>query len=396
MDNKVRLEGGKIVLSLRGKTYEARIHIGPRQYLWRGLKTDQLEVAKRNALKLLHEVEFKQHHGLSIFNRSFGAVIDEYVALRQKQHDSSGLKQKEQNYTSAAMLRQIKRVVKFWREYIGDKPVTSIGDAELKGYVDWRRHYYAKFKALPKNAKLHPTDKTLLRESTLGRTLLKFATERGYRANMPMPSYRFKLKVHRVRPAFSANEIVHLLQTMEGWIEDCKNDQWRYTRILLRNYVQILINSGVRVGEANNLRRRDIAPFTDESGRLNYRFLVRGKTGEREVVLRNGAIKYVDLALAQSPNKKPDAWLFCMGTGRKVITLIDQFDKILRLANIVHDSKGYKFSLYSLRHYYAVDAIRRGIPVYEIVRNMGTSLEVLQKYYAKHALTSDSATRLGN
>ena len=393
MVEKVRLEGGKIVLSLRGKTYEARIHIGPRQYIWRGLETDQLEVAKRSALRLLHEVEFKQHHGLSIFNRNFGAVIDEYVALRQKQHDSSGLKQKEQNYTSAPMLRQIKRVVKFWREYIGDKPVTSIGDAELKGYVDWRRHYYAKCKVLPKKAKLHPTDKTLLWESTLGRTLLKFATERGYRAKMPMPSYRFKLKVHRVRPAFSANEIVHLLQTIEDWIEDCKNDQWRYSRILLRNYVHVLINSGMRVGEANNLRRRDITPFTEESGRLNYRFLVRGKTGEREVVLRNGAVKYVDLALAQSPNKKPDAWLFCMSTGQKVITLIDQFDKVLKLANMVHDSKGYKFSLYSLRHYYAVDAIRRGIPAYEIVRNMGTSLEILQKYYAKHALTSDSATR---
>ena len=104
---------------LRDATYQARIYVGPRQYVWRGLKTDQLEVAKRAALKLLHEVEFKQHHGLSIFNRSFAEVIDEYVALRQRQHDGVGLKQTEQCYTSTAMLRQIKRVVKFWREYIG-------------------------------------------------------------------------------------------------------------------------------------------------------------------------------------------------------------------------------------------------------------------------------------
>jgi integrase len=117
-------------------------------------------------------------------------------------------------------------------------------------------------------------------ESTLGRTLLKFATERGYRAKTP--GYRFKWKVHCVWSVFSANEILHLLQTIETWIEDCRNDQWHYSRILLRNYVQVLINSGRWTDEVNNLRRRDIAPFTDESGRLNHQFLVRGKIGERE------------------------------------------------------------------------------------------------------------------
>ncbi|GLR68365.1 hypothetical protein GCM10010909_30460 [Acidocella aquatica] len=114
MDGKIRLEGGKVVLSLRGSSYEARVHVAPRQYIWRGLKTDQLEVAKRSALKLLYEVEFKQRNGLSIFNHGFSAVIDEYVALCQKQHDRATQKQKDQNYTSPAMLRQIKRVVKFW------------------------------------------------------------------------------------------------------------------------------------------------------------------------------------------------------------------------------------------------------------------------------------------
>jgi hypothetical protein len=84
-----------------------------------------------------------------------------------------------------------------------------------------------------------------------------------------------------------------------------------------------------------------------------------------------------------------------MSDGSKIITFINQFDKAMELAGITYDSKGYKFSLYSLRHTYAVDAIRRGISAYEIVRNMGTSLEILQKYYAKHALTSDTATRLG-
>jgi len=390
------MEGGKLVLRLRGDKFQARVSLGSGKYIWRSLKTDRLDVAKPLALKFLHEIEFRQEHGLSIFKRTFGDVIKEYVALRQKQHDRVGIRQTEQNYTSTAMLRQIKRVSKFWLEYAGNMPVTSINDSVLRNYVDWRRDYYTNVKTLPKNARLHPTDKTLLWESTLGRTLLKFATERGYRANMPMPLYRFKLKHYRVRPAFSNGEIDILLDRIEHWIDEAKNDVWRYTRILLRNYIQVLINSGMRVGEANNLKRRDVTAFRDENQRLNYRFIVRGKTGEREVVLRSHAVKYVDLALEHGTNKEPDAWLFCMGNGQKIKTLIDQFDIVLQSVGIVYDAKGFKFTLYSLRHYYAVDAIRRGIPIYEISRNMGTSLEMLQKYYANHALTATTATRLGN
>lgn len=36
----------------------------------------------------------------------------------------------------------------------------------------------------------------------------------------------------------------------------------------------------MRVGEANNLRERDLIKFTDDLGRENYRFIVNGKTGE--------------------------------------------------------------------------------------------------------------------
>lgn len=59
------------------------------------------------------------------------------------------------------------------------------------------------------------------------------------------------------------------------------------TRELLRDYVLILANSGIRVGEANNLRESDLVKFTDGLGRQNYRFVVNGKTGEREVVRRH-------------------------------------------------------------------------------------------------------------
>src|ERR1039458_479865 len=72
-------------------------------------------------------IEFRKQSGLPFTSRSFNRVIDEYVALRERQQT--------QGRTSIHRLRQIMRVVKFWREYISDQSIESIGNKELSGYV---------------------------------------------------------------------------------------------------------------------------------------------------------------------------------------------------------------------------------------------------------------------
>ncbi len=39
----------------------------------------------------------------------------------------------------------------------------------------------------------------------------------------------------------------------------------------------------------------------------------------------------------------------------------------------------------SLRHFYAVNANRNGVGVFEVARNMGTSVQMIQEYYGKQA-----------
>ena len=49
---------------------------------------------------------------------------------------------------------------------------------------------------------------------------------------------------------------------------------------------------------------------------------------------------------------------------------------------------------YSLRHCYAVNALRSGVGVFEVARNMGTSIQMIQEYYGKQAISADKAGRL--
>jgi hypothetical protein len=38
---------------------------------------------------------------------------------------------------------------------------------------------------------------------------------------------------------------------------------------------------------------------------------------------------------------------------------------------------------FSLRHFYAVNALRNGIGVFEVACNMGTSVQIIQEYYGR-------------
>ena len=387
--DKTRLEDGKLLVFKRGGKYHARIYVGNNKYKTQTLKTGNRGVAIKAATKLFHQVEAKLDMGLAISPKRAVDVLDEYVAYRTKQHT--------QGHTQAGMLRQIVRVTKFWREYVGKRLITSIDNAAMSDFVVWRRDYYARLAPtqVPKNAKLHPKDKEVHFNVTFMRGVLRWAHDKGYMGMLPLPTYSFIAKNKRARPAFELPEYRLLWRALLKWERQCTDARYLHTRQLLRDYVLILANTGMRVGEANNLKVRDIQPFIDGLGRHTYRFIVRGKTGERDVIPRIGTGKYIERLMGRKTKPKPDDWFFAMQSGSKVITLIDQFDKVLKLAGIEHNSAGDKYSLYSLRHFYAVMALRKGITDYAVAANMGTSTQMLKQYYGKQATPASMAVTLG-
>jgi len=414
---KEELEDGKVLIFCRNGIYQARFYKGDRKYIYKTLKTRKVEEARKLALKYLHEMEYKQREGLPLQQKSFGDVIDEYIALRQSQYQK-GLDVKtnssSRQQTSIHMLRQIKRVAKFWREYCGTKSVSNMDNAVLQDYISWRKDYYHRMPEdkRPRNYKINPADKTLEWEMTLGKTLIKFAYERGYRGQTQLPTYRFNAERAIVRPTFTVAEYWEIIKGMRKGIKETKNKEWKYTKELLRDYVLILSNSGIRVGEANNLKDKDIVEFKDELGRKNYMFSVRGKTGRRVVIPRTNAVRYIErvrqrnlvrtqeeeVRKVRSPKRKlidTDGWFFCMYDGNKIVTLIDQFNALLKSISLTESRDKEKYTLYSLRHFYAVMMIKRGIPIFDIARNMGTSVQIIEKYYGKQATPLALATKLG-
>ena len=418
-----RLLDGKVVLTTRNGVFQVRLYKGNRKYIYKSLKTRELGKARELAMRAYYEVEFRKEQNLPVQQTRFSDVLNEYEQLRASQNARGTYNhsnKQNQQQTSDYMLRQIRRVNKFWHEYCGKRLIEKVDNALLRDYVDWRRDYYHRMPAnlRPRNHSLNPSDKTLEWETTHALTVLKWATERGYRGNLPMPSFRHKAQRATTRPSFSIAEYNKLYKQLRRDIWDAKHKppQHKYTHEMLRDYVLILANSGLRVGEANNLRESDLVEIEDDTGRKLYGFNVMGKTGKRFVVLRAGARRYVDRCLernsrwhaewdrAADENKKQhnrkraqhDDWLFRMSDGNKIITLIDQFNLVLKRAGITKNADGEKFTLYSLRHFYAVQMLRKGkVNVFDVARNMGTSVQIIESYYGKHATSAVLATRLG-
>ena len=199
-----------------------------------------------------------------------------------------------------------------------------------------------------------------------------------------------------MRPAFELSEFRTLWRVLCKRIKKARDARIKRSRELLRHYVLVIANSGLRPGEANDLNVRDVHPFKDEKGRSNYRFVVRGKTGERDVIIRAAAAKRIDKFLTKRRAENPAGRLLSMPDESRIVTMIDQLDAALREVGLQRNSFGEKYSIYSFRHFYAVNALRNGIGVFEVARNMGTSVQIIQEYYGKQATAAVFATRLGD
>ena len=389
MEGARYLEDGRLTIFKRSGVYYARLRTsGSSKYLWRSLKTTNEQAAIDLGRRLLFQLEQRAEQGLPPKSRSFSAVIDDYVAYRERDH--------RHGKTSAGMLRQIVRVSKFWREYAGEFAVEAIDDKVMREFIPWRRDYYSTFKKLPKNAKLHPTDKTLQWDMMLGKAIVKWAHEQGLRGKQAAITVTFTPKKKRVRPAFERWEYRKLWKALCRRIKAARDKRTKASRELLRSYVLVLANSGIRTGEANKLKVTDVHSFKDDKQRNNYRLVVRGKTGERDAIVRSVAAKRLDKYLAKRRVEAPGGLLFVMPDGSQIISLIDQLNSALKEASIERSSFDEKYSVYSLRHFYAVNALRNGVGVFEVARNMGTSVQMIQEYHGKQATSAIFATRLGD
>ena len=381
-EDKIRINNGKITLyhrdDVKDGLWHCRFHVkGHRGYIRRSTAETDLERAKLAAARHYTEVEVRQQNNLPVKKQYFAQVAQSFM----KEVDRSTAERRKCVGRSNVIKGTLNRyLIPYW----GKRDITHIQKADLIAYRQWRKDYWITgpgkdVKSVSR--KKVPAPQTLKMEWTALRGVFQHGVDLGLISPLTMHLLKHeRAKVNR-RPAFTEEEWSKLHDFIRTWPDQTNNPRVKSDRELLRDYILIMANSGMRIGEARNLRWRDVGTFTNQSGTWPT-LRVDGKTGEHEIAAQPVVTQYLNRMRQRGFRTDPDDLVFTHKDGEPINTMTG-FTPLLERAGLLYDSKGKKHTLYSLRHTYATLRLENGADVYWLAKNMSTGIQMIQNHYGQ-------------
>ena len=163
----------------------------------------------------------------------------------------------------------------------------------------------------------------------------------------------------------------------------------------------LLVNSGLRIGELREMRWKDISIEEGEDdkgneGEYTFGWVPKGKTGAREVTFQPGVeVFFRRLQLFRTaerrglfpdlddPSPDKNELILCHPDGRSIRSFKHSFKSLLSFAGVDVERDGKPRTLYSFRHYYATQGIRENLNPVSLAKQMGTSVDMIERHYAQ-------------
>ena len=92
-------------------------------------------------------------------------------------------------------------------------------------------------------------------------------------------------------------------------------------------------------------------------------------------------------------NPPTDEVLFCHKDGAPIQSMKTGFNALLKFAGVPVERNGGSRTLYSLRHFYATMRLSNDTSPFLLAKQMGTSVEMLEKFYGQ-TVSSALAARI--
>lgn len=381
VEERIDVRGdGRVILykreGLKNPKWQTRIRVpNATGYKIVTTKTADVNEARVFATNLYEKLYFDVKAGGTLSSKTFKQTFDEWEkSLKTQGHTRQG----------GSWDDTIERVRSYALGYFGQKRMSDLKTMDFADYWNWRKTNYSR-KA--------PTNGTLKRERTCLIPLLKFAKKRGYLTEIPeIEAPQFK---GQRRSTFTDAEWKTLYTKARAWVREAeKLATWR-DRFIAHQYFLVLANTGMRVGEIRNLRWSDLRMMTIDDSKQMVAW-VQGKTGAREVVFQPGADAFIrriyDMRLDEvegEPDK--DSYVFCHPDGSAIQSFKKSFQSLMKFAEIPIVRNGMSRTIYSLRHFYATKRLESETSPFLLAKQMGTSVEMLEKFYGQTSVNATTA-----
>jgi len=358
-----QIRDGKITLYMRNlsnnSVWQCRF-MAKGKCIRRSTKETQVEAAKNIAGDLYDEIKFKIKYNMPITLTTFEAIWKKWIVIMQNTTATwapGGHRLRYATYVAGA----------HFLPYYGKRYVTAISTSTVTEYWAWR----------DLNASNGPPSAaTLSMEAQLLKQFLKWALDSNHIDKMPKIKSPRKVDPKATRrQAFTDNQYALLKGYMMTWVNHpTKNIAER--RRCFRNFVMVMFDSGMRVGEARNLKWQDV----DITG--HALLTVSGKTGTRTIVAQPECKVYLTDQRKISKFTKPDDYVFANSKGGVTKEFSFLFKSLLKAADVLIGADGAEYALYSMRHSYCTWRLLDGRVDWELLaNNMGTSRGMIKKHY---------------
>jgi integrase len=269
--------------------------------------------------------------------------------------------------------------------YFGAHHIDRINYAMIQQFGLWRAEKMGK----------EPKASTLNTHNSALNRIFDEALMRSYIAKIQVPILENKGRDAERRPDFGIEEYRKIYRSLRTWIHEGRKGKSRDMRELLRDYILILANTGMRHGtEAQNLRWKNISTF-ERDERSYVAMYVKGKTKARELIARHSCLIYLKRIHARCRDisaipfdeliqSKSDLPVFRLSDGTVTNSLNQTFRALMRDLGLLKDNNtGQNRTLYSLRHMYATfQIVYGGLDLHLLATQMGTSIAMIEQHYS--------------
>ena len=384
-----KLRDGEVVMFLRidSEQWQCRYRLKDIGWVRRTTRTRNLEVAIECACDWYDEARYRLRAGLAPELKRIGDIARETVRELQTLTVSGRGKRVYVDYCSV--------IERYIIPYFKNRYITTVTTSDIAEFEAWRNERLGRT----------PAASTLLTFAAAWQRIQTTAINRGW-VSQHTPIPRFAVsggKQAQSRPAFTAEEIVALREYVVEWSTGAKGGRTAEMRLLLRDYVELLILTGIRHGtEAMRIRWRHCDWYVDAQGVRYLRIWVSGKTGERRLIAKHTAVTVLErmaardglcagMTLDEIFAAQVDALVFRFSDDTQPYHFNAAFERLLTAADLLRDGAGQKRTLYSLRHTYATLELLAGTDIHTLAKQMGTSVLMLERFYSKLNATMAAA-----
>ena len=411
--------GNRLVIYRRGDTengvYSFRASIPDlKGYIRRSCKTSNAARAMVFAEDAYQDLLVRQKGGFSLKT----LTVDKFYR--------DWLERKKHNLTPVRAAWKQNVFERYMSAYFGTMNVADLTKKFCDGYWDFRLSFWqsatgrqrievnesrinAKTKSSRNVAKV-PSFATLKAEASLINEFLRVAVDEGHLARTikvsPQDAMPKDERGDGYRDTFTDHEWQVLTSNLynyalcRGRFADKRvNVRHRLQRQMLRAMVLLASSTGVRVGELKQLKWSDLEYRYNDTSEKVLVLSIRSETskvrrGRTAVAHSEHIMGVLEQFKNVSERTDLDDLIFYSEQKDGSIGPADMsvsFKNFLRRCDYEGRAEGLRFSkdgkartLYSLRHFYAIQRLKQNVDVFQLATNMGTGVEQIRNHYGRH------------